>query len=103
MVERIIVWTETAAIQRREILKYWTVKTGSTTYAEKLLKIIKIRLDIILTQPESFKLSSYPNTRESALENFSLFYQIENEKIIVTAFWDNRQNPEKLLKLLKNQ
>ena len=32
---------------------------------------------------------------------FSIFYKITDEQLIVTAFWDNRQDPAKLLKLLR--
>jgi hypothetical protein len=38
MVERSIVWTETAVKQRREILRYWTIRNGSTAFAERLIK-----------------------------------------------------------------
>jgi plasmid stabilization system protein ParE len=58
MAKRTIVWTETAAKQRRQILKYWTERNQSTTFAEKLIEII------------------------------------------VMAFWDNRQDPKKLLKAI---
>lgn len=34
------------------------------------------------------------------LGNYSIFYKIFDEKIIITAFWDNRQDPKKLLKIL---
>lgn len=35
-----VVWTETAARQRREILYYWTKRSGTTKYAEKLINLI---------------------------------------------------------------
>jgi len=35
--------------------------------------------------------------------HFSLFYKITDTEIIITAFWDNRQDPAKLLQLLKEQ
>lgn len=101
MAKRIVVWTETASKQRREILRYWTVRNGSTTYAKKLIKLIKERLEIILEQPEAFKLTTYPETRESAMGNFSIYYKITETQLIVTAFWDNRQNPKTILELLK--
>ena len=97
MAERFVVWTETAARQRRDILEYWTKHNGSTSFAEKLIKAIAKRIQIILMHPESFKPTSYVGTRESAMGHFSIFYKLENEKIIVTAFWDNRQDPKKLL------
>ena len=101
MAKRIVVWTETANKQRREILRYWTVRNGSTTYAKKLIKLIKERLEIILEHPEAFKLTTYPETRESAMGNFSIYYKITETQLIVTAFWDNRQNPKTILELLK--
>jgi plasmid stabilization system protein ParE len=100
MAKRTVVWTETAAQQRREILKYWTKRNGSTLYAEKLIRLTAKQTKIILSQPESFKLSDYPGTRESALGHFSIYYKITTEYIIITAFWDNRQDPKSLLKLL---
>lgn len=100
MAQRVIVWTETAVFQRREILKYWTIRNGSTKYAEKLIKLIKERLDLIIDNPEACKAAEYPDTREAAMGNFSIYYKFDSERLIVTAFWDNRQDPNKLLVLL---
>jgi hypothetical protein len=66
-----------------------------------LIKLIKERLEIILEHPEAFKLTTYPETRESAMGNFSIYYKITETQLIVTAFWDNRQNPKTILELLK--
>ena len=103
MVKRTIVWTETAAIQRRKILKYWVNRNGSVTYAEKLIKLIERQTKIILQHPESFKLSEFPETRESALGHFSIYYKITKEHLIVTAFWDNRQDPKSLLEIIRKK
>ncbi len=100
MVKRTVVWTETAARQRREVLKYWTIHNGSARYAEKLIQLIKHQIKIIQKHPESFKSTTYPETRESALGHFSIYYRLSPEQIIVTAFWDNRQDPKKLLELI---
>ncbi len=100
MAKRSVVWTETAAKQRREILRYWAVRNGSTAYSEKLIKLTASRIKIILKQPESFKSADYPETRESAMGHFSIYYKVTYEQLIITAFWDNRQDPKKLLKLL---
>lgn len=102
MAERIVVWTETAAKQRREILKYWTKRNSSTKYAEKLIRITKNRINTILTNPLASKKADYPETREAALGHFSIYYQISENKLIITAFWDNRQDPNELLKLIKD-
>jgi len=103
MAKRIVVWTATAAKQRREILKYWTKRNGSTFYAEKLIKLTARQIKIILEHPESFKSTGYKDTRVSAMGYFSIYYKTTDDNLIITAFWDNRQNPKKLLALLTNQ
>jgi plasmid stabilization system protein ParE len=102
MAERTIVWTETASKQRREILKYWTKRNKSTKYAEKLIRITKSRIKIILNNPEAFKMTNFPETRESAMGHFSIFYKVTETQLIITSFWDNRQDSKKLLKLIGN-
>ena len=100
MAKRKIVWTETAAKQRREILKYWTERNKSTTYAEKLIEITAKHLKVISKNPEAFKETDIDEVRESAMGHFSLYYKITPELINVMAFWDNRQEPKTLLKVI---
>ena len=35
--------------------------------------------------------------------HFSTFYKVTEDKLIVTAFWDNRQDPKKLIKIIRDQ
>jgi len=101
MAKRTVVWTETAARQRREILGYWVKRSGSANYSERLIKAISIQIQIIQSHPKSFKSTTYPDTRESAMGHFSIYYKLTPEKLIITAFWDNRQDPKKLLEIIK--
>jgi len=77
--KRKVVWTETAAKQRRKILKYWTARNGSTAYAEKLIKLIAARIKVILMHPESYKVTVYPETRISAMGHFSILYKLTED------------------------
>jgi len=99
--ERTVVWTEIAARQRREVLKYWTIRNKSTAYAEKLIAISEARIKVILNHPEGFPQTIYQGTRVSALGHFSILYKLTDDHLIITAFWDNRQDPKKLLKIIK--
>lgn len=101
MAKRTVVWTETAARQRREILKYWVKRNQTTTYAEKLIKLISEQIKVILTNPKLFKKADFPDTHVSALGHFSIFYKYTKDSLISTAFWDNRQDPKKLLDIFK--
>ncbi len=100
MVKRTVVWTETAKLQRREILKYWTLRNRSRIYAEKLMRLTKKRVETILDNPFSGKSTDHSDTRESAMGHFSIYYRVTPHELIVMAFWDNRQDPDKLLGLL---
>ena len=100
MAKRKIVWTETAAKQRREILRYWTERNNSKSYAEKLIEITVKHLKVISKNPEAFQESEIDEVRESAMGHFSLYYKITTNQIIVMAFWDNRQDPKKLFKAI---
>ncbi len=101
MAKKSVVWTETAIKQRREILKYWTKRNGSTVFAEKLIRLIGKQIKVIEKHPESFREADFPNTRESAFGFFSIYYQITEEHLIIMAFWDNRQDPNKLLLVIQ--
>lgn len=100
MAKRKIVWTETSARQRREILKYWTERNKSTSYALTLIDLIAKHLKVISKNPEAFKETELENIRESAMGHFSLYYTFTDDQIIVLAFWDNRQDPKKLIKAI---
>ena len=103
MAKRTVVWTATAAKQRREILKYWTKRNGSTLYAEKLIKLTARQIKTIIKHPESFKSAGYSDTRVSAMGYFSFYYKTTEDQLIITAFWDNRQEPKKILDLITNK
>jgi len=77
--KRKVVWTETAAKQRREILEYWALRNKSTAYPEKLIRQTAARIKIILKHPESYKATIYPETRISAMGHFSILYKLTEE------------------------
>jgi plasmid stabilization system protein ParE len=99
----IVEWTETAERQFLGILEYWTERTKSTSYAGRLADAVWERTVYISKHPSSSVKTSFPNTRMAAMGHFSLIYQVFESKIIITAFWDNRQDPKKLYEMLKKE
>jgi plasmid stabilization system protein ParE len=100
MVKLKVVWTETAYKQRNIIFKYWN-KRNNNSYSSKLLKEINSRIHQISTFPEIGKSVEFKNTRAVSSGHFSILYQHIEDLIIITAFWDNRNDPSKLLNMLK--
>ena len=79
MAKRIIVWTETAIIQRRNIFKYWTERNDSSKYAIQILKIIKTRLTQIAKFPEAAKKLNTKHERNCirAFQYLPLFHEYQ--------------------------
>ena len=90
MAERTVRWTRTADIQFVGILEYWVKRNKSNTYSKKLIKIVAERTKQIAEKPFIYKSADFKNTRVASLKNFSIFYKVTDEEIIITAFWDNR-------------
>lgn len=101
MAQRKVIWTQTAARQRRNILEYWVDRNKSNTYSLKLLKASNSKAKLIARNPKLFKEADFPETHVASMGHFSLFYKFNSKEIIITAFWDNRDDPKKLLQELK--
>ena len=101
MAKRTVVWTRTADIQFAGILQFWVDKNKSNIYSKKLIKLVSNRTEQIAKKPFIHKSADFRNTRVASLGHFSIYYQVFDKKIIIAAFWDNRQDPKKLLEILK--
>lgn len=103
MAKRTVKWTRTADIQYVGILEYWVKRNKSNTYSKKLIKIVAERTKQIAETPFIYKTADFKDTRVASLSNFSIFYKVTEQEILITAFWDNRQDPKKLLRILKEK
>lgn len=103
MAKRNVVWTRTADIQFVGILEYWVKRNKSNSYSKILIQLVSKRTEQISRDPYIYKSTDFKDTRVASLKNFSIYYKITIEEIIISAFWDNRQNPKKLLKILQNK
>ena len=97
-----VFWTETAVVQRNSIFEYWNKRNGSNTYSSKLRLTINNNIELLRKYPELGVKTDFGEHRSLASGYFSLFYKFDTERVIITAFWDSRQDPGKLLELLRN-
>ncbi len=68
---------------------------------KKLLNLVTKQTSIIAQHPFFYKKTDFKDIRVATLGNFNIYYKVYKEHIIITAFWDNRQEPKKLLEILK--
>jgi plasmid stabilization system protein ParE len=95
-----VIWTDTAILQRKEILTYWFERTGNKNYSQKLSGIIRKRIAYIKKFSLIGKITHYSENRVSVAGHLSIFYQIKDQVIVITSIWDNRQDPDRLNELL---
>ncbi len=97
MAQIAIFWTQTAIKQRNYTFEYWN---KSTSYSKKLNGKIKERIQLLKKNPELGKKTEFELTRAISLGHYSILYKFKKSRIFITGFWDNRQDPNKLLKFL---
>ena len=96
MVERRIVWTATAKHQLQEIFEYFNFRNNSKSYSLKLNRVIQTELKLLLLQSNIGKKTDTINVRGLLIENYFVFYEINQKHLVILSVWDTRQNPKKL-------
>jgi toxin YoeB len=90
-----IVWSELAVLEFTNILEFYIEHNGSVTYSSRLLLEVE-ELTQTLAQSEFIgRITENKITRVISLKHYSLFYEINFDRIEIVSFWDNRQNPVK--------
>jgi hypothetical protein len=103
MAEREIIWTVTAEKQLDNILEYWFNKNLSVEYPNRILRLVDEYIEIINNSPDSFRLTEYANHRVCVMGVFSIYFKRIDNLIYITCFWDNRQSPKRLKRILKRK
>jgi plasmid stabilization system protein ParE len=96
-----IIWTNTAKQARRDILQYWINHNKSKAYSKKLSILLREKISLIKSQNYIGKPTDFEDVRATLISHFTIFYKITPEEIIIVGIWDNRRNPEDLLKNLE--
>lgn len=103
MVEREIIWTETAEKQLQNALDYWLEKNASVEYPKKLLRLVDEYVGYISERPDSYKLTEHGKNRVCVMGTFNIYFKRTANQIYITCFWDNRQDPKRLTRILRRR
>lgn len=96
MVKREVVWTKNSEVQLQEILCYFTKRNKSSQYSQKLYNKFTAELKIAALMPEIGIKTKLVQIRGLIADNYILFYEIFENRIVVLKVWDSRQDPDNL-------
>jgi len=96
MAKRKIIWSHRAEIKLFKILEFYAERNKSRAYSAKLYQRLNKELKILLKQPNVGLNTEIESVRGLIVDDYILFYEYDNEKIIVHSIWDCRQNPDDL-------
>ncbi|MCK9206651.1 MAG: type II toxin-antitoxin system RelE/ParE family toxin [Salinivirgaceae bacterium] len=91
-----IVWTRNLEIQLQLILDFFVQRNKSEDYSKKLYKKFKEELKTAAKKPEIGIKTKLDNIRGLIIEDYIIFYEILQDRILVLKVWDCRQNPDNL-------
>jgi plasmid stabilization system protein ParE len=96
MAKRKVVWTKDSEVQLQGILEFFTLRNKSSVYSRKLYKKFKTELLSVSKKPELGIKTQLDQIRGLIIEDYILFYEILEDRIVILNVWDCRQNPVKL-------
>jgi plasmid stabilization system protein ParE len=94
MAKRKIVWSNRAKIRLYAILDFYIKRNKSKVYSNKLQKLISKEVNLLLKQPDLGLKTSEETTRGLIIQDYIVYYEITDEKIMIHSIWDCRQNPD---------
>jgi len=94
MAKKEVVWSSLAEIQLQTVLEFYSERNGNSNYSLKLLDEVENLLETIFHSELIGRLTSNKFTRVIPLKTYLIFYEVNNDRIEIVAFWDNRQNLE---------
>jgi len=94
MVKSKIVWSNRAKKRLYGILEFYIQRNKSKNYSNKLNRLLQKEVKILLKFPEIGLKTTEDTTRGLIIDDYIIFYEITDDKIIIHTIWDSRQNPD---------
>lgn len=93
---REIIWTKKAKNEITETFRYWLDRNQSNTFNKKLNGLIEKNLKLLSTFPRIGRKTDIRNVRVRIIQDYLLFYKIDDNKLFVLTIRHNSRNLETL-------
>jgi len=90
-----IVWSELAKMELANTLEFYLLRNGNANYSLNLLNEVEELMHTLSQNELIGRLTSNKFTRTVPMKYYAVFYEINENRIEIISFWDNRQNPDR--------
>jgi len=94
MAKRKIVWSNRAKNRLYGILEFYIERNKSKSYSIKLYKLLNKEVKLLLKYPDLGLKTTEPSVRGLIIDNYIIYYEVTDDKIIIHTIWDCRQDPD---------
>ena len=95
MARKEIIWSTRANEELLEILEFFNKRNENTNYSFKLVNEIEDLLNTLSQSEFIGRLTSNKRTRVIVMKVYLIFYEINENRIEILSFWDNRKDENK--------
>ena len=94
MAKRKIIWSNRAKKRLYGILEFYIERNKSKTYSIKLYKLLNREVKLLLKYPDLGLKTTEPSVRGLIIDDYIVYYEVTDNKIIIHSIWDCRQDPD---------
>ena len=94
MAKKEIIWSDLAKVEFSNVLEFYFYRNENSNYSLKIVKEVEELLEILSQSHFIGRLTSNKITRVIPMKEYLVFYEVNENRIEIISFWDNRQNFE---------
>ncbi|WP_231460343.1 MULTISPECIES: type II toxin-antitoxin system RelE/ParE family toxin [unclassified Pedobacter] len=91
-----IIWSHKARIKLFTILEFYADRNGNKNYSAKLYKRFNKEIKLLIRNPFLGIQSSVENVRGLIVLDYIIFYECDEDSIIIHTLWPTSENPDSL-------
>ena len=94
MAKKEIIWSDLAKVEFSNVLEFYFYRNENSNYSLKIVEEVEELLEILSQSHFIGRLTSNKITRVIPMKEYLVFYEVNENRIEIISFWDNRQNFE---------
>ena len=94
MAKKEIIWSDLAKVEFSNVLEFYFYRNENSNYSLKIVEEVEELLEILSQSHFIGRLTSNKITRVIPMKEYLVFCEINENRIEIISFWDNRQNFE---------